>query len=89
MEESKIKNKLCSEMKKKGWFVRLIIRTSTPGDPDCYFYKDMRVIWVETKRAGKEARPLQEYRANEIRESGQECYTISGEGELKQFLSRF
>ena len=89
MLESKVSKRLCSEMKKRGWFHRRIIRTSTPGDPDHYFYKDSRVIWVETKRAGKEARPLQEYRVNEIRESGQECYVISGEEELKQFLSRF
>ncbi len=89
MLESKVSKRLCFEMKKRGWFHRRIIRTSTPGDPDHYFYKAGRVIWVETKRAGKEARPLQEYRANEIRESGQECYTISGEEGLKQFLLRF
>lgn len=86
MLESKVSKRLCSEMKKRGWFHRRIIRTSTPGDPDHYFYKDGRVIWVETKQAGKDARDLQIYRHNQIKATGQECYVISGMEELNNFI---
>lgn len=74
--ESKLQSKVIQHLKKTGWFVRKILATNCPGDPDIYAYRNGRTIWIETKREGKVARPLQFFRHKEIIESGMECYCV-------------
>lgn len=74
--ESKLQSKIIRYLKKNGWFVRKILATNCPGDPDIYSYKDGMTIWIEVKREGKTARPLQLYRHEEIRNSGMQCYVL-------------
>jgi len=74
MLESPVQTKIMLDLRKRGWFVRKIIQTNKPGDPDLYAYKQGRTIWIECKRPGKTARPLQEFRGDEIIQSGMEWY---------------
>ncbi len=76
MLESTVQSKIIRRLIKSGWFVRKIIQTNCPGDPDLFLYKAGRVVWIEAKRPGKEAEPLQEYRHREIVSAGMECYAV-------------
>jgi len=82
MLESKLQSKCIKELKKRGWFVRKILSTNCPGDPDLYCHKDNRTVWIETKQLGKPLRPLQELRGNEIIEAGMEFYKVDEFGQL-------
>lgn len=86
MLESKVQSYLIKELRKRGWFVRKIAKTSTPGDPDLYSYKDNITVWIETKQAGKKARELQEYRHDEIRSFGMKCIVVSGIDQAKEYI---
>lgn len=74
MLESKVQSKILKDLKDKGWFTRKIIQTNKPGDADILAVKLPRVVWIETKRFGKTARPLQEYRGEEVIEYKMEWY---------------
>lgn len=87
MLESKVKKKLCEELEKRGWFVKLIIKTSGSGDPDIYTFKNGRTVWIETKQANKSAIELQKYKHSVIRSFGMECIVISGIEEVKEYLN--
>lgn len=87
MEESKIQSYLIRELKKKGWFVRKIARTNSPGDPDIFTYKDGCVVWIETKKSGRIADPLQEYKRKEIVSYGMESIVIAGIEEAYNYIS--
>lgn len=87
MEESKIQSYLIRELKKRGWFVRKIARTNSPGDPDIFTYKEGRVVWIETKKSGRKADPLQEYKRREIMSHGMESIVIAGIEESYTYVS--
>ena len=86
MLESKVQSYIIKELKKNGWFVRKIAKTSSSGDPDIYSFKDGVTVWIETKRQGEKARELQKYRHNEIRSFGMKCIVISGIDEAKDYI---
>lgn len=86
MQESEIKSYLVKELKNRGWFVRLIIKTNTPGDPDLYTYKNGVTVWIETKRKGRKLDPLQKYRKNEIVSFGMQSICIAGIDEAKEYI---
>ena len=87
MKESKVKTYLVNQLIKRGWFVRLIIKTNNPGDPDLFTYKDGITVWIEMKKAGRETEPLQEYRKKEIISFGMQCICIAGIKEAKDYLN--
>lgn len=87
MEESKIQSYLIRELKKRGWFVRKIARTNSPGDPDIFTYKNGRVVWIETKKSGRIADPLQEYKRKEIVSYGMESIVLAGIDEAYRYVS--
>lgn len=74
------------ELKKKGWFVRKIARTNSPGDPDIFTFKDGRVVWIETKKSGRIADPLQEYKRKEIVSYGMASIVIAGIEEAHKYV---
>lgn len=86
MQESKVKTYLVNQLIKRGWFVRLIIKTNNPGDPDLLTYKDGVTVWIEMKKEGREPDPLQEYRKKEIISFGMQCICIAGIKEAKEYL---
>lgn len=87
MEESKIQSYLIRELKKKGWFVRKIARTNSPGDPDLFTFKEGRVVWIEIKKSGRIADPLQEYKRKEIVSYGMESIVIAGIEEAYMYIN--
>lgn len=87
MEESKIQSYLIRELKKRGWFVRKIARTNSPGDPDIFTYKGGDIVWIETKKYGRTADPLQEYKRKEILSYGMRSVVIAGIEEAYTYVS--
>lgn len=72
--ESINQKRIIEYLYKKGWFVRKILQTNKPGDADILAIKIPRVVWIEVKRKGKYARPLQEFRGKEVIKNGMEWY---------------
>lgn len=87
MQESKVKTYLVNQLIKRGWFVRLIVKTNKAGDPDLFTYKDGFTVWIEVKKKGRDPEPLQEYRKKEIISFGMQCICISGIKEAKEYLN--
>lgn len=85
--ESKLQSKIIKWFKDNGWFVRKILATNCPGDPDIFAYKIEAVVWIETKRIGKTARPLQEYRHAEIKSFGMPCETVDTFEKFLKFIN--
>lgn len=86
MEESEIQSYLIRELKKRGWFVRKIARTNSPGDPDIFTYKGGDVVWIETKKSGRKADPLQEYKRREIMYHGMQSIIVAGIEEAYMYI---
>ena len=68
--ESTIQAKIIKWLKSDGYFVTKLMGTSTNGIPDVLAIKDGRTIFIEVKRPGREAEPLQKYRMNELINKG-------------------
>lgn len=86
MRESKVKSYLTKELEKRGWFVRLIIKSNKSGDPDMYAFKNGVTVWIETKKADRELDPLQRYRQKEIISFGMQSICIAGINEAKEYV---
>ena len=68
--ESTIQTKIIKWLKSEGYFVTKLMGTSTNGIPDVLAIKDGRTLFVEVKRPGREADPLQAYRIQELNDYG-------------------
>ena len=68
--ESKVQAKLIRRYERDGFLVVKLILTNKPGIPDLLLLKDGVASFVECKRHGEKARPLQEFRINELRSLG-------------------
>jgi hypothetical protein len=62
MSESAIERTVCNKAKLAGWLVRKCKWIGRNGAPDRLFAKGGRMVWIEFKRAGKDAE------AHQIRE---------------------
>lgn len=74
--ESKLQAKIIKHLKSCGWLVNKIIRCSNAGWPDIECYRNKIAVFIEGKAKGKKAKPLQEYRHEQLRGQGFEVYTI-------------
>jgi Holliday junction resolvase len=61
MMESQLQAQITKRLKDNGWFVTKLIQTSTNGIPDLMAIRKGVVIFLEVKREGKKASPLQEH----------------------------
>lgn len=77
--ESKIQAKLIRRYERDGFLVVKLILTNKPGIPDLLLLKDGVASFVECKRHGEKARPLQEYRINELRSLGFRVDVVNGQ----------
>lgn len=77
--ESKIQARIIKRLESEGYYVVKLILTSKNGIPDLLLLKDGKASFVEVKRPGKNPRPLQEYRINELRKLGFECKVLNGQ----------
>jgi len=76
--ESKVQAKLIRRYEREGFFVVKLILTNKPGIPDLLLLKDGVASFVECKRHGEKARPLQEFRIKELRNLGFMVDVVNG-----------
>ena len=68
--ESKLQAQITKRLKDNGWFVTKLIQTSTNGIPDLMGIRKGVVIFLEVKKEGKTADPLQEHRIERLNQMG-------------------
>ena len=70
MLESALQSKIIIWLEKNGWFVVKIIQCNKNGIPDLMALRNGTAIFIEVKALGKKARPLQEFRINQLTKQG-------------------
>ncbi len=74
---STFQTKIKEFLKKRGYTVLKIIKLSDNGYPDLYaFKKGYKDIWIESKEANDDLKPLQELRINELNEQGKIAFCL-------------
>ena len=68
--ESCVQRDIITYLERCGWYVVKLIQTNKNGIPDLLCIKDGQCMFVEVKREKQTARPLQEYRMNELIQHG-------------------
>jgi hypothetical protein len=80
MLESKVQAKCIKELESQGYYVIKLISTNRNGIADLIAIpRNSDVLFVEVKQKGKKPRPLQVYRANELKELGIKTKLYDGE----------
>lgn len=79
--ESKLKKKIRDYLQKKSWWVIKVNLCSVAGFPDLICLSGghgltSRIVFIETKSEGKEARPLQKYVHDKLRSYGFDVHVI-------------
>ena len=70
MTEAQLQGKMIGIAENNGYYVVKLIQTNKNGIPDLMLIKDGCCRFVEVKKEGQKARPLQEYRLSELRIAG-------------------
>lgn len=77
MRESKVKEKLRTEAKRRGGWAVKFTSPGLDGVPDrLVLFPGGRLAFVEVKAPGKKMRPLQERRAKQLRALGFQVYCL-------------
>lgn len=76
MLECQIEDTVVSRACRAGWFVRKVVWQGRRDAPDRVFAKDGRVVWIEFKAPGKEARFSQRIEHGLMRAAGMEVHVI-------------
>lgn len=77
MRESKVEEKLRTEVKRRGGWVVKFTSPGLDGVPDrLVLFPGGRLAFVEVKAPGKKMRPLQERRAKQLRALGFQVYCL-------------
>lgn len=86
--ESIIQREIIKHLEDEGWYVLKLIQTNKNGIPDLMAIRQGITIFVEVKRAGAKARPLQEYRMKEINLKGVNSFVAHSVEEIKIEISQ-
>jgi Holliday junction resolvase len=71
MTEQQIQTKIIKKLESQGYYVIKLVQTNKPGIPDLIAIpKDSDVEFIEVKRPGGKASPLQLYRIKELNNHG-------------------
>jgi len=71
MRETRIENRLIKEIEKIGGKAKKFVSPGSSGEPDrIVLLPQGKIIFVELKAPGKKLKPLQEFRAKELRTLG-------------------
>jgi Holliday junction resolvase len=77
MEEQKLQRKIIAFFEKNGFLVVKIIKANINGLPDIILLKNGRSVFIEFKKDAKtKARPLQEYRLEQLRTLGFDAHVV-------------
>jgi len=86
--ESSIQSKIIKWLKSDGYFVTKLMGTSTNGIPDVLAIKNGKTIFVEVKRPGRKAEPLQDYRMKELNMKGALAFVAHSVEETKLKINK-
>lgn len=75
--EDVVETTVCNKAERGGWLVRKVQWPGRRGAMDHVFIKGGRVVWIEFKRRGKDAEPLQRREIDRFLAAGAEAYVIS------------
>jgi len=70
MLEQAIQKKISDRLKKEGWIVVKLIKTTMNGIPDLMALRNGETLFVEVKQPKGKLAPIQELRIQELREQG-------------------
>lgn len=76
MIESSLEDWACDRAQDDGWFVRKLKWIGRRNAPDRLFVKAGRVVFIEFKRPGGEARATQVREADRLTKAGAEVYVV-------------
>lgn len=76
MIESSLEEYACELAEKAGWVVRKLRWIGRRNGMDRFFLKDGRIVLMEFKRPGEEARPAQAKEIELFKQNGAEVYVV-------------
>ena len=87
MEESRIEKRLKNEIEKIGGRALKFVSPGMSGVPDrLILLPQGRIVFVELKASGKKLRPIQEYRAKELKSLGFKVECIDSVEKVMKFV---
>lgn len=88
MLESQVQRKLIAKLTEAGWYVIRNIVTNRAGFPDLTLLKEGMCMFIEVKRPGGRAKPLQKLIHQGLRDMGFEVRVVDNEEQIKDLLNR-
>ena len=83
MKEQDYQKKISDKLKKEGWYVIKLIKTSVNGIPDLIAIKSDKTIFIECKTLKGKLSKIQEFRLDELKALGIDCFVSYG-NEIKK-----
>jgi Holliday junction resolvase len=87
MREADLQAKIKKKLEAAGWLVVKLIQTSANGIPDLMALRNGTAIFIEVKALGKKARPLQEFRINQLTKQGFTAKVIDQIEQIYEFTN--
>lgn len=86
MNERTIEHQLKKAVKASGGLCWKLVCPGTSGVPDRICLMDSRAVFVELKAAGKQPRPIQQRRMNQLREQGFTALVVDSVDGIQEVL---
>jgi Holliday junction resolvase len=83
MKEQDYQKKISDKLEKEGWYVIKLIKTNKNGIPDLIAIKEDKTIFIECKTLKGKLSKIQEFRLDELKAKGIECFVSYG-NEIKK-----
>ena len=83
MKEQDYQKKISDKLEKEGWYVIKLIKTNKNGIPDLIAIKEDKTIFIECKTLKGKLSKIQEFRIDELKAKGIECFVSYG-NEIKK-----
>ena len=84
MKEQQYQKKLSDILEEEGWYVIKLIKTNKNGIPDLIAIKEDKTIFIECKTLKGKLSKIQEFRLDELKAKGIECFVSYGK-EIKKY----
>lgn len=84
--EKAVESPVVVRAERAGWFCRKVSWPNRIGAPDRVFIKGGRVVWIEFKDDGKEARLSQQLEHDRMRAAGAEVYVCDNVSDALRIL---
>jgi len=80
--ESKIQANIKARFERAGWIVVKLIQTNCNGIPDLMCLKMGKTVFVEVKQPGKKPTELQQFRHDQLTQTGFQVFVLTSEKDL-------